>query len=47
LPKDLPLEEVVNNISEEDKVCACWNSALHNIGEDRSEKHEFIMLRLK
>ena len=42
LPKDLPHEEVVLDIAEEDKVCACCQGELHPIGEDRSEKLEFI-----
>ena len=47
LPKDLPREVVVHDIPEEDKVCACCNGALHKIGEDKSEKLEFIPAQVK
>jgi transposase len=42
LPKDLPREVVVVDIADEDKICACCNGELHKIGEDKSEKLEFI-----
>lgn len=42
LPKDLPREEVVVDIADEDKVCSCCQGELHQIGEDRSEKLEFL-----
>lgn len=42
LPKDLPRTRVVHDIDEADKVCDCCHSALHQIGEDISEKLEFI-----
>jgi len=47
LPKDLPREVVVIDISDEDKVCACCNGELHKIGEDKSEKLEFIPAQVK
>jgi transposase len=47
LPKNLPREVVVHDIPEEDKVCACCNGALHKIGEDKSEKVEFIPAQVK
>jgi transposase len=47
LPKDLPREVVVHDIPEEDKVCACCNGELHKIGEDKSEKLEFIPAKVK
>ena len=47
LPKDLPREVVTIDISEEDKVCACCNGELHQIGEDKSEKLEFIPAKVK
>lgn len=47
LPKDLPREVVVHDIPEEDKVCVCCNGALHKIGEDKSEKLEFIPAQVK
>jgi len=40
LPKDL-------DIAESDKVCSCCQGALHCIGEDRSEKLDFIPAQLK
>jgi len=47
LPKDLPREVVVIDIADEDKVCACCNGELHKIGEDKSEKLEFIPAKVK
>jgi transposase len=47
LPKDLPREVVVIDIAEEDKICACCNGELHKIGEDKSEKLEFIPAKVK
>jgi hypothetical protein len=47
LPKDLPRETVVLDIAESDKVCSCCQGALHSIGEDRSEKLDFIPAQLK
>ncbi|WP_297822441.1 IS66 family transposase [uncultured Paraglaciecola sp.] len=47
LPKDLPREVVVIDIADEDKVCACCNGELHQIGEDKSEKLEFIPAKVK
>jgi transposase len=47
LPKDLPREVVVHDLAEEDKVCACCNGVLHKMGEDKSEKLEFIPAQVK
>ncbi|MBE0436477.1 MAG: IS66 family transposase, partial [Methylomicrobium sp.] len=47
LPKDLLRETVVLDIAESDKVCACCQGALHRIGENRSEKLEFIPAQMK
>lgn len=47
LPKDLPREVIVHDISETDKVCDCCNGELHKIGEDKSEKLEFIPAEVK
>lgn len=47
LPKDLPREVIIHDIAQEDKVCACCNSELHKIGEDKSEKLEFIPAQVK
>lgn len=47
LPKSLPREVIIHDIAQEDKVCACCNSELHKIGEDKSEKLEFIPAQVK
>lgn len=47
LPKDLPREVIVHDIADEDKVCDGCQSALHKIGEDKSEKLEFIPAKVK
>ena len=45
LPKDLPREVIVHDI--EDKTCDCCGNALHQMGEERSEKLEFIPAQIK
>tara|TARA_R110002153_G_C13299773_1_gene495553 strand:- start:22 stop:1536 length:1515 start_codon:yes stop_codon:yes gene_type:complete len=47
LPSTLPREVIIHDIAEEDKVCACCNNELHKIGEDKSEKLEFIPAQVK
>ena len=47
LPKDLPRETVVHDISDEDKVCDCCGGELHQMGEARSEKLEFVPAQVK
>ncbi len=47
LPKDLPRERIVLDLTEEEKVCACCHGELHKIGDDVSEKLEFIPAVLK
>ena len=47
LPKDLPRETVIHDIADEDKVCDCCGGELHCIGEDKSEKLEFIPAQVK
>lgn len=47
LPKDLPREVVVHDISDAEKVCACCHGQLHKIGEDTSEKLDFIPAQVK
>lgn len=47
LSADLPRETVVLDLAEEDKVCDCCKGALHKIGEDTSEKLEFIPAKVK
>jgi len=45
LPDNLPRERVVVDI--EDKTCACCGGELHPLGEETSEKLEFIPARIK
>jgi transposase len=47
LPKDLPRETVVHDIADEDKVCDCCGGELHQMGEAKSEKLEFIPAQVK
>ena len=45
LPADLPREVIVHDI--EDKTCGCCGNTLHQMGEERSEKLEFIPAQVK
>lgn len=45
LPKDLPREEVIHDI--EDKTCTCCGHELHQMGEERSEKLDFMPAQVK
>ena len=47
LPEDLPREVIVHDIPDEDKVCGCCAGTLHCIGEDKSEKLQFIPAQVK
>ena len=47
LPKDLPREEIIHDISEADKVCACCQSEMHAIGDERSERLEYTPASFK
>lgn len=47
LPKDLPRETVIVDIAEEDKVCNCCGGELHQMGQETSEKLEFIPAEIK
>lgn len=47
LPTDLPREVVEHDISDEEKVCDCCAGELHRIGEDKSEKLQFIPAQVK
>jgi transposase len=47
LPKDLPREVVIHDIAEEDKRCHGCGHDLHKMGEDKSEKLEFIPAQVK
>ena len=46
LPKDLPRTEIVHDIDEEDKVCAC-GCQLRKIGEETSEQLDIIPARMR
>jgi len=45
LPKDLPRKVIVHDI--DDKTCACCGEQLHQMGDERSEKLEFIPAQVK
>lgn len=47
LPADLPREIVVIDIPDDEKRCDCCQGALHQIGESKSEKLEFIPAQIK
>jgi transposase len=42
LPKDLPREVIIHDISDEDKQCDCCGHQLALMGQDSSEKLKFI-----
>ena len=42
LPKDLPREIIIHDISDEDKQCDCGGHLLTLMGQDSSEKLKFI-----
>ena len=45
LPIDLPRETVIHDI--DDKSCSCCGNELHQMGDERSEKLEFIPAQVK
>jgi len=45
LPSDLPRETIIHDI--EDKTCVCCGHELHHMGDERSEKLEFIPAQVK
>ncbi len=47
LPKDLEREVIIHDISDEEKTCDCCGNQLHQMGESRSEKLEFIPATIK
>jgi hypothetical protein len=47
LPKDLPPEVITHDIAEEDKSCDDCGHELHQMGEDKSEKLQFIPAQVK
>jgi transposase len=46
LPEDLPREEVIHDLSEAERTCAC-GYALHPIGSETSEQLEVIPAKIK
>jgi len=47
LPADLPREEVIHDISEEEKTCSCCGAPLVRIREETSEKLDIEPARMK
>jgi transposase len=47
LPADLPREEVVQDIPEEEKQCSCCGAPLVRIGEETAEKLDIIPAQMK
>jgi transposase len=47
LPKDLPREIVIHDMSDAEKICACCGGDLHKMGEEKSEQLEFIPAQIK
>jgi len=47
LPADLPREEVIHDIPEEEKLCSCCGAPLVRIGQDTSEQLEIVPARMK
>lgn len=45
IPKDLPREQIIHDI--ENKMCSDCGHELHQMGEDKSEKLEFIPAQIK
>jgi len=47
LPADLPREEVIHDIPEEEKICSCCGAPLVRIGQETSEQLEYVPARMK
>jgi len=47
LPADLPREEVVHDIPEEEKKCSCCGAPLVRIGQETAEKLDIVPARMK
>ncbi len=47
LPKDLPRETVIVDLSDEEKICDCCGNDLHKMGEKKSERLRFIPAQIK
>jgi transposase len=46
VPQDLPREEIVHDVADEEKLCACCGKQLGIIGEDVTEKIEIVPARV-
>lgn len=44
---NLPREQMVHDLKEEEKVCTCCNNPLCKVGEDKSEQLELIPAKIK
>ena len=47
LPKDLPREVIITDLADEEKSCNDCGHQLHRMGEDKSERLEFIPAQVK
>ena len=47
LPKDLPREIIIHDLSEDDKSCDCCGHQLHQMGVESSEQLEFVPAHIK
>jgi transposase len=47
LPKELPHETIIHDVSAQDKQCTACGNELHKMGEDKCEKLEFIPASVK
>ena len=47
LPKDLPREVIVHDLTEDEKNCDCCGHELHQMGEKKSEQLAFIPAQVK
>jgi len=46
LPANLPREEVIHDLKDEEKVCSCCGGALTCFGEDRSEQLQYVPAKM-
>lgn len=46
LPKNLPREQIVHDLTEAEKTCSC-GCQMHKIGEDKSEQLEWVPAQVK
>jgi len=47
LDASLPRKEVIHDISDDDKTCECCGTNMHRMGEDGSEKLDFIPAKVQ